>query len=135
MWPRRRWTSLSFSKLPTASVMLSRRTPSVSAIRDCVMVNSFDGTRSRNDKIQRQSCRSTEWCRGGTQYDHFAPEAETTQKRFNADNAFSAGDCKCGGLPVREQVYARNGARGQKEQAAFVFARVVHPAKWQGHRL
>ena len=36
------------------------RTPSILAINSCVMVNSFEGSRSRVSNSQRHSCCSTE---------------------------------------------------------------------------
>ena len=43
-----------------ASVTPSRRTPSILAINSWVMVNSFEGSRSRLKSNQRQSCWSTD---------------------------------------------------------------------------
>ena len=36
---------------------------SISAISSCVIVTSFEGNRSRLDKIKRHSRCSSEWCR------------------------------------------------------------------------
>ena len=50
-------------RFPAASVIPSRRTPSAAAINSCVIVISFEGSRSRIDSSSRHICCSTEWCR------------------------------------------------------------------------
>jgi hypothetical protein len=50
-------------QFPAASVMVSRRTPSMLATSSCVITSSSVGRRSSVSSSQRQSCCSTEWCR------------------------------------------------------------------------